>query len=80
MNLIIKKVKNFMREEKHPSLCRWIRRNKEYQQSPSNLLIKKIQNNCEFSNNKFLLDMAGQAFGKVGLLNDAIYFLEKALI
>ena len=51
---------------------------KEYQQSPSNLLIKKIQNNCEFSNNKFLLDMAGQAFGKVGLLNDAIYFLEKS--
>ena len=30
------------------------------------------------SNNKFLLDMAGQAFGKVGLLNDAIYFLEKS--
>ena len=28
--------------------------------------------------NKFLLDMAGQALGKIGLIDDAIYFLEKS--
>lgn len=74
-----KESKKFYERGKSIRLCAdGLEEIKEYQQSPSNLLIKKIQNNCEFSNNKFLLDMAGQAFGKVGLLNDAIYFLEKS--
>ena len=51
---------------------------KEFQSNPGNSLLKKIQTNCELSNNKFLFDMAGQALGKVGHLDDAIYFLEKS--
>ena len=74
-----KESKKFYERGKSIRLCAdGLEEIREHQQSPSNLLIKKIQNNCEFSNNKFLLDMAGQAFGKVGLLNDAIYFLEKS--
>ena len=74
-----KKSKNFYERGKSIRLCAdGLEEIKEHQQSPSNLLIKKIQNNCDVSNNKFMLDMAGQALGKVGFLNDAIYFLEKS--
>ena len=41
-------------------------------------MLKKLQTHCELSKNKFLFDMAGQALGKVGKINDAIYFLEKS--
>ena len=51
---------------------------KEFQSNTGSLLLKKIQTHCELSNNKFLFDMAGQALGKVGHLDDAIYFLEKS--
>ena len=51
---------------------------KQFQNNPGNLLLTKIRKNCELSKNKFLLDMAGQALGKIGLIDDAIYFLEKS--
>ncbi len=46
--------------------------------SPPKTLLRKIHNNCEISNNKLLFDMAGQAFGRLGLLDDSLYFLEKS--
>ncbi len=49
-----------------------------YQNLPPKTLIRTIQTNCEISNNKLLFDMAGQAFGRLGLLNDSLYFLEKS--
>ena len=49
-----------------------------FQNNPGNLLLTKIRKNCELSKNKFLLDMAGQALGKIGMIEDAIYFLEKS--
>ena len=51
---------------------------KEFKNDPGNLLLTKIRKNCELSKNKFLFDMAGQALGKIGLVDDAIYFLEKS--
>ena len=50
----------------------------QYHNKPEKVLLRKIQTNCELSNNKLLLDMAGQAFGRFGLINDSIYFLEKS--
>ena len=50
----------------------------KYDNSPPKTLLRKIQNNCEISNNKLLFDMAGQAFGRLGLLDDSLYFLEKS--
>jgi len=51
---------------------------RQYQNIPEKSLLRKIQTNCELSNNKLLFDMAGQAFGRFGLINDSINFLEKS--
>ena len=71
---------NFLKEGKNIRLCAdTLEFSYKFQKKPPDQLINKIENICLLSNNKQLFDQVGQTFGRWGLFDKSLFFLNKSL-
>ena len=76
----IKVKKEFVKQGKNIRICAdTLEFSYKFQRKPPDNLINKIQTICNLSNNKQLFDQVGQTFGRWGLFEKSILFLNKSL-
>ena len=75
-----KSKRDFLKQGKNIRLCAdTLEFSYKFQRKPPENLINKIETLCSLSNNKQLFDQVGQTFGRWGLFEKSIFFLNKSL-
>ena len=75
-----KVTQEFLKQGKNIRICAdTLEFSYKFQRKPPDNLINKIQKTCSLSNNKQLFDQVGQTFGRWGLFEKSIIFLNKSL-